>query len=68
MILWVCGRAFGARVRSGAVLAYALLAGPLVEVVVGAFDGGFLGLAVACGLLALAVADRRASGPGGLAR
>jgi hypothetical protein len=54
------------------VLAYALLAGALValdvEVVVGAFDGGFLGLAVACGLRALAVTDRRASGPGGLAR
>ena len=60
VILWVFGRALPARVRWAAVLAYALLAGPLVafdvEVVVGAFDHGFLGLAVACGLLALAVA------------
>jgi hypothetical protein len=76
VILWVFGRPFGARVRWGAVLAYALLAGPLValdaEVVVGAFDGGFVGLAVACGLLALAVAAAahglaHLGGPAGIA-
>jgi hypothetical protein len=43
-----------------AVLAYALVAGPLVafdvDVVVGALDGSFAGIAVVSGLLALAVA------------
>jgi hypothetical protein len=60
VLLAVFGKALPARARWGAVLAYALLAGPLValdvEVVVGALDGGFVGVAVVSGLLAVSVA------------
>jgi hypothetical protein len=60
VLLSVFGGALSARTRWSAVLAYALVAGPLVafdvDVVVGALDGSFAGIAVVSGLLALAVA------------
>jgi hypothetical protein len=58
--LSVFGGRLPARTRWCAVVAYAVLAGPVVafdvDVVVGALDGGFVGVAVVSGLLALAVA------------
>jgi hypothetical protein len=60
VLLAVFGGALPARARYGAIVAYALLAGPLValdvDVVVGALDGAFVGVAVVSGLLALSVA------------
>jgi hypothetical protein len=59
VLLSVFGRALPARVRWCAVVAYASLAGIVlafnVDVLVGAFDGDFAGIAVVGGLLALAV-------------
>jgi hypothetical protein len=59
VLLSVFGRALPARVRWSAVVAYAVLAGLVVafnvEVLVGAFDREFLGVALVVGLLALAV-------------
>jgi hypothetical protein len=59
VLLSVFGRALPARVRWCAVVAYASLAGIVlafnVDVLVGAFDGDFAGVAVVGGLLALAV-------------
>jgi hypothetical protein len=59
VLLSVFGRALPARVRWVAVLAYGLLAGVIVafnvEVLVGAFDGDFLGISAVVALLALAV-------------
>lgn len=59
VLLSVFGRALPARVRWCAVVAYATLAGIVlafnVDVLVGAFDGAFAGIAVVGGLLALAV-------------
>lgn len=59
VLLSVFGRALPARVRWGAVLAYATLAGLVVafnvDVLVGALTGEFFGIAVVSGLLALAV-------------
>jgi hypothetical protein len=59
VLLSVFGRALPARLRWSAVLAYALLAGVVVafnlDVLVGAFDGDFLGIAAVAALLALAV-------------
>jgi hypothetical protein len=60
VLLAVFGAALSARARWGAVLVYALVAGPLValdvDVVVGALNGAFVGIAVVAGLLALSVA------------
>jgi hypothetical protein len=60
VLLSVFGGALCARTRWSAVLAYALVAGPVVafdvDVVVGALDGAFVGVAVVSGLLALSVA------------
>jgi hypothetical protein len=59
VLLSVFGRALAPRVRWTAVLAYAVLAGVVVafnvDVLVGAFDGDFLGIAAVIALLALAV-------------
>jgi hypothetical protein len=59
VLLSVFGRALPARVRWAAVVAYAALAGVVVafnvEVLVGAFEGDFLGIAAVIALLALAV-------------
>jgi hypothetical protein len=59
VLLSVFGRALPARVRWCAVLAYALLAGLVVafdvDVLVGALQGHFAGIAVVSALLALAV-------------
>jgi hypothetical protein len=59
VLLSIFGRALPARVRWSAVIAYASLAGIVVafnvDVLVGALDGGFLGIALVSGLLALAV-------------
>jgi hypothetical protein len=59
VLLSVFGRALPGRVRWGAVLAYSLLAGVVVafnvDVLIGALDGHFVGIAVVSGLLALAV-------------
>ena len=59
VLLSVFGRALPAKVRWAAIVAYALLAGLVVafndDVLVGALDGHFVGLAVVCGLFALAV-------------
>jgi hypothetical protein len=59
VLLSVFGRALPARVRWAAVLAYAVLAGVVVafnvDVLVGAFDDEFLGVAAVAALLALAV-------------
>jgi hypothetical protein len=59
VLLSVFGRALPARVRWSAVVAYAALAGVVVafnvEVLIGAFDREFLGVALVAGLLALAV-------------
>jgi hypothetical protein len=59
VLLSVFGRRLPARVRWSAVLAYAVLAGVVVafnlDVLVGAFDGEFLGTAAVVALLALAV-------------
>jgi hypothetical protein len=59
VMLSVFGRALPARVRWSAVVGYALLAGAVVafnvDVLVGAFDGAFVGIAVVTVLLALAV-------------
>jgi hypothetical protein len=59
VLLSVFGRALPARVRWTAVVVYAALAGLVVafnvDVLVGAFAGGFLGVALVGGLLALAV-------------
>ena len=59
VLLSVSGRALPARVRWGAVLAYALLAGLIaafnVDVLVGALDGHFLAIAAVTALLAFAV-------------
>src|SRR5689334_4445852 len=58
-LLSVLGRALPARLRWSAVAAFALLAGLIaafnVEVLIGAFDSDFAGIAVVAGLLALAV-------------
>jgi hypothetical protein len=58
-LLSVLGRALPARVRWPAVVAFAALAGLIaafdVEVLTGAFDGEFAGVALVAGLLALAV-------------
>ena len=60
-LLSVFGRALPARVRWSAVVAYSLLAGLVVafavDVVVGALGGHFAGIALAAGLLALAVSS-----------
>ena len=60
VLLSVFGRALPARVRWAAVLAYALAAGLVVafdvDVLVGALEGHFAGVAVVTGLLALSVA------------
>lgn len=60
VLLSVFGGALRARTRWSAVVAYAVVAGPLVafdvDVVVGALDGSFAGVAVVSGLLALSVA------------
>lgn len=59
VLLSVFGRALPARIRWGAVLLYATLAGLVVafdvDVVVGALTGEFVGIALVSGLLALAV-------------
>jgi hypothetical protein len=59
VLLSVFGRALPARVRWGAVLTYATLAGLVVafdvDVVVGALTGEFFGIAIVSALLALAV-------------
>jgi hypothetical protein len=59
VMLSVFGRALPARVRWGAVVTYAVLAGLLVafdvDVLVGALSGNFSGVALVAGLLALAV-------------
>jgi hypothetical protein len=59
VLLSVFGRALPARVRWTAVIVYAALAGLVVafnvDVLVGAFDGDFLGVALVGGLLALAI-------------
>jgi hypothetical protein len=59
VLLSVFGRAQPARVRWSAVVAYAVLAGVVVafnvDVLVGAFDHEFRGVALVAGLLALAV-------------
>jgi hypothetical protein len=58
-LLSVVGRALPARLRWSAVVVFALLAGLIaafnVEVLVGAFDNDFGGIALVAGLLALAV-------------
>jgi hypothetical protein len=58
-LLSVFGRLHSARVRWSAIVAYALLAGAIVafnvDVLVGALGGHFAGIALVCGLLALAV-------------
>jgi hypothetical protein len=58
-LLSVLGRRLPARVRWTAVVAYSALAGVLVafnvDVLIGALDGQFAGIALAAGLLALAV-------------
>jgi hypothetical protein len=60
VLLSVFGGGLRARTRWLAVLAYAVIAGPVVafdvDVVVGALDGSFAGVAVVSGLLALSVA------------
>jgi hypothetical protein len=60
VLLSVLGRALPARIRWSAVLLYALLAGLVValdvDVIVGALNGTYAGIAVVSGLLALAVA------------
>ncbi len=59
VLLSVFGRGLAARVRWSAVAAYAVLAGLVaafnVDVLVGALSGDFAGIALVCGLLALAV-------------
>jgi hypothetical protein len=59
VLLSVFGRRLSGRVRWTAVAAYAVLAGLLaafnVDVLVGALPGDFAGIALVCGLLALAV-------------
>ena len=59
VLLTIVGRGLPARVRWGAIGAYAVLAGLVtafnVDVLVGALPGDFAGIAIACGLLALAV-------------
>ena len=59
VLLSVFGRRLPARVRWSAVAAYAALAGLVaafnVDVLVGALSGDFAGIALVCGLLALAV-------------
>jgi hypothetical protein len=58
-LLSVLGRRLPARARWSAVVAYSLLAGVVVafnaDVLIGALDGHFAGIALATGLLALAV-------------
>jgi hypothetical protein len=58
-LLSVLGRGLPWRIRWGAVLAYAVVAGLIVafnvDVLVEALRGHFMGIAVVCGLLALAV-------------
>jgi hypothetical protein len=58
-LLSVTGRRLPARTRWTAVLAYSVLAGVIVafnaDVLIGALDGHFVGVALATGLLALAV-------------
>jgi hypothetical protein len=75
VMLSVFGRALPARVRWGAVLAYAALAGLVVafdvDVIVGALTGEFAGVAIVTGLLALAVSAAahglaRLAGPAGI--
>jgi hypothetical protein len=59
VLLSVFGRRLSGRVRWTAVAAYAVLAGLVaafnVDVLVGALSGDFAGIALVCGLLALAV-------------
>jgi hypothetical protein len=59
VLLSVFGRRLAGRARWAAVAAYAVLAGLVaafnVDVLVGALPGDFVGIAVVCGLLALAV-------------
>ena len=59
VLLSMLGRGLDARARWTAVAAYAVLAGLTaafnVDVLVGALSGDFLGIALVCGLLALAV-------------
>ena len=59
VLLSVFGRRLAARVRWSAVAAYAVLAGLVAafnaDVLVGALSGDFAGIALVCGLLALAV-------------
>ena len=59
VLLSVFGRALPGRVRWGGVVVYASLAGLVVAfntgVLIGAFDGGYVGIAAVAGLLALAV-------------
>ena len=59
MLLSVFGRRLAARARWAAVAVYAALAGLVaafdVDVLVGALTGDFAGIALVCGLLALAV-------------
>jgi hypothetical protein len=59
VLLSVFGRALPGRVRWGAVVTYAVLAGVVaafnVDVLVGALEAHFVGIAVVSGLLALAV-------------
>jgi hypothetical protein len=59
VLLSVLGRRLDARARWSAVAAYAVLAGLVAafnaDVLVGALSGDFVGIALVCGLLALAV-------------
>jgi hypothetical protein len=61
VLLSVFGRALPARVRWTAIVAYSVLAGVVVafndDVLVGALEGHFVGLAVVVGLFALAVSS-----------
>ncbi len=75
VLLSVFGRRLSARVRWSAVAAYAALAGLVaafnVDVLVGALSGDFAGIALVCGLLALAVSAAahglgHLGGPGGI--
>src|SRR4051794_18433961 len=72
----VAGRALPARVRWTAIAAYSVLAGLVVafndDVLIGALEGHFAGLALVVGLLALAVSSAahgltRLGGPAGIA-
>ena len=76
VLLALTGRGLPRRARHGAVLAFAVLGGIVVafdvDVVTGALDGDFAGIAVVAGLLALAVAATahglaRAGGRAGIA-